>query len=76
MLVLSRQLDEQILIGDDICITVVSVRGGKVRLGIDAPPSTPVHRREVYEAIQRESSTTTHALGKTNGKEEADSNTN
>jgi len=55
MLVLSRQRDESIVIGDDIVITVVDVRGDKVRLGIDAPSNIPVHRQEVYEAIQRES---------------------
>ena len=54
MLVLSRQRDESIIIGDHIVITVVDVRGDKVRLGIDAPTEIPVHRREVYEAIQRE----------------------
>ena len=54
MLVLSRQRDESIIIGDDIVITVVDIRGDKVRLGINAPTSIPVHRQEVYEAIQRE----------------------
>ena len=54
MLVLSRQRDQSIIIGDDIVITVVDIRGDKVRLGIDAPQEIPVHRREVYEAIQRE----------------------
>jgi carbon storage regulator len=54
MLVLSRQRDESIIIGDNIVITVVDVRGDKVRLGIDAPREVSVHRREVYEAIQRE----------------------
>lgn len=54
MLVLSRQRDETIMIGDDIEITVVDIRGDKVRLGITAPPSVPVHRKEVYEAIKRE----------------------
>lgn len=54
MLVLSRHRDESIVIGDDIVITVVDIRGDKVRLGIDAPQDIPVHRREVYEAIQRE----------------------
>ena len=54
MLVLSRQRDETIMIGDDIEITVVDIRGGKVRLGINAPPHVPVHRKEVYEEIQRE----------------------
>ena len=54
MLVLSRQIDESIMIGDDVEITIVDVRGDKVRLGITAPREIPVHRREVYEAIQRE----------------------
>ena len=54
MLVLSRQKDESIIIGDDIEITIVDVRGDKVRLGINAPRSISVHRKEVYEAIQRE----------------------
>ena len=54
MLVLSRHRDESIMIGDNIVITIVDVRGDKVRLGIDAPTEVPVHRQEVYEAIQRE----------------------
>jgi len=54
MLVLSRQRDESIMIGDDVEITIVDVRGDKVRLGITAPKRIPVHRREIYEAIQRE----------------------
>jgi carbon storage regulator len=54
MLVLSRHRDESIIIGDDVVITIVDIRGDKVRLGIDAPQDIPVHRREVYEAIQRE----------------------
>ena len=54
MLVLSRHRDESIMIGDDVVITVVDIRGDKVRLGIDAPQQIPVHRQEVYEAIKRE----------------------
>ncbi|MGB6045949.1 MAG: carbon storage regulator CsrA [Pirellulales bacterium] len=54
MLVLSRQRDESIMIGDNIVVTIVDVRGDKVRLGIEAPTEIPVHRQEVYEAIQRE----------------------
>ena len=53
MLVLSRKKNETIVIKDDITITVVDIRGDKVRLGIDAPKDVPVHRREVYEAIKR-----------------------
>ncbi len=54
MLVLSRHRDESIMIGDDVVITVVDIRGDKVRLGINAPTDIPVHRQEVYEAIKRE----------------------
>ena len=54
MLVLSRQSDETIMIGDDIEVTVVDIRGDKVRLGINAPKEISVHRKEVYDAIRRE----------------------
>ena len=54
MLVLSRQKDESIIIGDDVEITIVDVRGDKVRLGINAPRNVSVHRKEIYEAIQKE----------------------
>jgi len=53
MLVLSRQRDQEIVIGDDIVVTVIEIRGDKVRLGIKAPVEIPVHRHEVYEMIQR-----------------------
>jgi carbon storage regulator len=54
MLVLSRHRDESIIIGDDIVITVVEIRGDKVRLGIAAPADISVHREEVYNRIARE----------------------
>ena len=54
MLVLSRQRDESIIIGDDIVVTVVDIRGDKVRLGIQAPTEIPVHRQEVYDRILQE----------------------
>ena len=54
MLVLSRKRDESIIIGDNIVITVVDIRGDKVRLGIQAPKGITVHRQEVYDAIQRD----------------------
>jgi len=54
MLVLSRQRDETIMIGDEIEITVVDIRGDKVRLGINAPARIAVHRKEVYDAIRKE----------------------
>lgn len=53
MLVLSRHKNESIMIGDNIIITVVDIRGDKVRLGIEAPQEISVHRKEVYEAIKR-----------------------
>jgi len=52
MLVLSRKKNESIVINDDITIVVVEIRGDKVRLGVEAPKEVPVHRREVYDAIQ------------------------
>mgnify|MGYP001158133414 CR=1 FL=1 len=54
MLVLSRHRDEAIMIGDEVEITIVDIRGDKVRVGINAPSSVPVHRREIYEAIREE----------------------
>ncbi len=53
MLVLSRKKNESIVINDDITIVVVDIRGDKVRLGVDAPKEVPVHRQEVFNAIQR-----------------------
>ncbi len=53
MLVLSRRPNESIVINDKIVITVIEIRGDKVRLGIEAPRDVPIHRTEVYEAIQR-----------------------
>ena len=54
MLVLTRRRDESIVIGDDITVTVVEIRGDKVRLGIIAPKVVPVHRAEIYRAIHSE----------------------
>ena len=54
MLVLGRQKNESIMIGDDVEITIVDVRGDKVRLGITAPRYTSVHRKEIWIAIQKE----------------------
>ena len=54
MLVLSRKINEAIIINDNIRIVVVEIRGDKVRLGVEAPKDISVHRQEVYEAIQRE----------------------
>ena len=77
MLVLSRQVDETIMIGDDIEVTVVDIRGDKVRLGITAPKEIAVHRKEVYEAIKRENRAAAQVkpedlpnLGKVNGQQQ------
>ena len=53
MLVLTRKRGESIIINDDIKITLIEIRGDKVRLGVEAPKEIPVHREEVYNAIQR-----------------------
>jgi carbon storage regulator len=54
MLVLSRKKDEKIVIGDNISVMVIEIRGDKVRLGIDAPKDVTVHRQEVYDAIMKQ----------------------
>ncbi len=54
MLVLTRKIDQSIKIGDDIEITVIEVRGDQVRLGVTAPRTVTVHRREVWEQVQEE----------------------
>ena len=53
MLVLSRKKNESIIINDNIIVTVIEIRGDKVRLGFDAPKDIPIHRRKVYDAIRR-----------------------
>jgi len=53
MLVLSRKRDERIVIGDNVVITIIDIRGDKVRLGIDAPSDVTIHRQEVLDAINR-----------------------
>ena len=70
MLVLSRQRDESIMIGDEVEITIVDVRGDKVRLGITAPKNIPVHRREIYDAIQREKNQEKQSAPEASSKEE------
>jgi carbon storage regulator len=66
MLVLSRYRDESIYIGDDVIITIVDIRGDRVRIGIQAPPDVAVHRQEIYDVITREK----HGIQNTNQPEQ------
>lgn len=54
MLILTRRIGEKIMLGDDICLVILSVRGGQVRIGVDAPRNITVHRDEVYQRIKKE----------------------
>ena len=54
MLILTRRVGETVMIGDDVTITVLGVKGNQVRVGINAPKSIAVHREEIYESIKRE----------------------
>ncbi len=54
MLVLSRKKEESIMVGDDIKLTIIEIRGDKVRIGIEAPRDVTVHRKEIYEIVKRE----------------------
>ena len=54
MLILTRRADESLMIGDDIKITVLGIKGNQVRIGIDAPKDVPVHREEIYQRIKDE----------------------
>ena len=54
MLILSRKVNEKVMIGDDITVSIIEVRGDQVRIGVDAPKSVKVFRREVFDAIKAE----------------------
>ena len=54
MLILTRRVGETLMIGDDVTITILGVRGGQIRVGVNAPKNTAVHREEVYEKMRKE----------------------
>lgn len=62
MLILSRKINEKIMIGDDIAISVIEIRGDQVKLGVDAPRSVKVFRREVFDAILSENRAAAESL--------------
>ncbi len=72
MLVLTRRSNESIMIGDEIEISVLAVMGEKVRIGIDAPRSVPVFRREVYLQIKEDERSEGHSRGALNGRSDPD----
>jgi len=74
MLILTRRVGETLIIGDDVTVTVLGVKGNQVRIGVDAPKSISVHREEIYERIQREKEAQKQAAAKEDGDTAAPSN--
>jgi len=65
VLILSRRMDESIIIGEEVTITVLSIKGKQVRLGINAPDEVSVHREEIYKMIKKEESIENQSSGNT-----------
>ena len=61
MLILTRRVGETVMIGDDVTVTVLGVKGNQVRVGVNAPKEVPVHREEIYERIRHETEATNAA---------------
>jgi len=70
MLILTRRVGETLIIGDDVVVTVLGIKGNQVRIGINAPKDVSVHREEIYQRIQQEKNATPTAETDTKSKEE------
>ncbi len=72
MLILTRRIGETLMIGDEVTVTVLGVKGNQVRIGVNAPKNISVHREEIYQRIQRERSHGTYQVAQDNLEQEDD----
>lgn len=75
MLILTRRIGETVMVGDEVTVTVLGVKGNQVRLGINAPKSIPVHREEIYIRIKREEAIASATADVSDGNDDVDGNT-